>query len=460
MSKLSLRELSKEFAPRHPEHPKLRYTLLVSKIASREPFELLNGTSKVLDYATDDIGKKFEDGNLEALKGNQNLFKDATTGTLIRMDSLKKTDEFGGGSGGSGAGSDVTALVESAQCLYCALVWYVFRRKLALDEIISPAQFETASNYIDVTEPLENMKQLPDDWIKSSILGANKLYDKFRSVTDYRFHRGSGKVDEIENTFKLVNRQERAFGNLNKWSPADMYMIKSGHDMSSITGSKSLKGLNGEMKKLYKEKKVVGVSLKKIESSTVLFSELNLEETTSSTVGFKGFTLKANDRATIYDSMDIYLKFGVNAYDRIQFRSFGDGDGLTGFQGEIKGQSANQGKVSLGPATFIFKQHARVTLPTSESIATRVRTKDDRLVEEIYDMANSLGINNLPDRGQHKILSMQQSPKWRYSKYLGFKIASILNNQSSTVQDKIVKDLYFYAGSKNSFSGPYAKIEG
>ena len=75
-------------------------------------------------------------------------------------------------------------------------------------------------------------------------------------------------------------------------------------------------------------------------------------------------------------------------------------------------------------------------------------------------MANSLGINNLPDRGQHKILSMQQSPKWRYSKYLGFKIASILNNQSSTVQDKIVKDLYFYAGSKNSFSGPYAKIEG
>ena len=71
-------------------------------------------------------------------------------------------------------------------------------------------------NYIDVTEPLENMKQLPDDWIKIIDTRQNKLYDKFRSVTDYRFHRGSGKVDEIENTFKLVNRQERAFGNLNK----------------------------------------------------------------------------------------------------------------------------------------------------------------------------------------------------------------------------------------------------
>jgi len=459
MSKLSLRELSKEFAPRHPEHPKLRYTLLVSKIQNKEPFELLNGTSKILQYATDDIQKKFEAGNLESLKGNQNLFKDVN-GTIVRMEALKKTDEFGGGSGGSGAGSDVTALVESAQCLYCALVWYVFRRKLALDEFISPEQFATASNYIDVTEPLENMKQLPDDWVHSSILGANKLYDKFGSVTDYRFHRGSSKVDEIEKTFKNINRQERAFGNLNKWSPADMYMIRSSQDLSSITGQKTFKGLNGEMKKLYNEKKVVGVSLKKIESQTCIFSELNLTETTTSSVSFRGFTLKANDRSTIYDSMDIYLKFGQNTFDRIQFRSFGDGDGLSGFQGEIKGASANQGKVSLGPAAFIFKQHASVTLPESNAIATRVRTKDNKLVEEIYDMAKSLGVNNLPDRGQHMILSMQQSPKWRYSKYLGFKIASVLNSQTPTVRDKIVKDLYFYAGSKNSFSGPYAKIEG
>ena len=48
MSKLSLRELSKEFAPRHPEHPKLRYTLLVSKIAYREPFRTLTGRQRFL----------------------------------------------------------------------------------------------------------------------------------------------------------------------------------------------------------------------------------------------------------------------------------------------------------------------------------------------------------------------------------------------------------------------------
>ena len=129
-------------------------------------------------------------------------------GKIVRIDELEKTAEFGGGGGGSGAGSDITELVESAQCLYCALVFYIFKRPMKLDEIVTPAQFERTKQYIDVSANFDDMvNKLPEDWIKSSILGANMLYSKFRGE-QYIFHRGSSKVDTIENAFKAINRKE------------------------------------------------------------------------------------------------------------------------------------------------------------------------------------------------------------------------------------------------------------
>ena len=459
--KLTLADLSKEFAKRHPDHPKRRYTKVISKIAAGESFALLDGTTKVLDYASRDIQIKFAQGNLDGLLRNQNLFKDKVNGSIVRLDALEKTAEFGGG-GGSGAGADITALVESAQCLYCALVWYVFKRKMKLNEIVSPTQFKTAYDFCDVTESLDRLKQdLPEDWVKSSILGANKLYDKYSSIRDARFHRGSSKVDEIETTFKTINRKEGAFGDINKWSPADMYIFKNNQDISAITEEKTLKGLNGAMIKMYIDKTVVGVSLKKCENQAK-YSQVNINESKGTTSGIKfvKYITKTNDRATIYDSMDAYLYFGTRPFDRIQWRSFGTGDGLTGFQGEIKGETANQGKVSLGPASFIIKQYSGVTLPTSSSVANRVRSKDDTLCKEIYEMAKKLGVNNLPPMADHILMCYQQSMKWRYAKYLAFKVLTTIDAQSKANKDRITSDLYYYAGSKSSFSAPYAKIEG
>ena len=47
--------------------------------------------------------------------------------------------------------------------------------------------------------------------------------------------------------------------------------------------------------------------------------------------------------------------------------SFGGGDGLTGFQGEVKGAQANQGKISLGPTNMILRNHGLLT--TGQTVA-------------------------------------------------------------------------------------------
>jgi hypothetical protein len=468
MAALSYSDLVKPFPARHPDHPKLRYTKLVSMIEGGELFEMNSGLKKQLTYANPTVEKNLKAGNISALKGNQSIFKDLKTKASVRLDAIKKTKEFGGG-GGSGAGADVTKLAESAQCLYCALAFWIFKRKLALDEPITVKQFQEAAKYIDTDETLDNMiNNLPDEWIRSSILGANKLYEKYNSVKMtkmFKFHRGSSFVNSIEGEFKRINKTERAFGDLNKWSPADIYIVGSGANLEKLQKNETLKGLNNEMLKQYMSNELIGVSLKKM-VATARFSELNVGTKGAPTkgaqgkVGFKGYTVKANETSEVFDSMDIYIQWGESAKERIQFRSFGTGDGLTGWQGELKGETANQGKISLGPANYILRQHAGEDLPASADVAKRVRDGDESILVEIYENSKLLGVRNLDTQSDFLKRARAMDMRWKYSKYLGTKLLALILKQPIDVRNNIVYDFYSYAGSKSRFAAPYAKVEG
>ena len=219
-------------------------------------------------------------------------------------------------------------------------------------------------------------------------------------------------------------------------------MISRNFGVNKLNDEETLKGLNGTMMHMYLSKDCVGVSLKKMERRAQ-YTEVNLVESKGSkgAVSYKGMIIKANERSTIYDSMDIYIKYGPGLKERIQFRSFGTGDGLTGYQSEVKGETANQGKASLGPVSYIFKQHCNIILPTSAEIAGKVRRDDESICKGIYDMAKDLGVNNLPPYDEHKVRYQQQELKWRYSKYLGLLILTHLDAQTNDTKDKIVKAL-------------------
>ena len=218
----------------------------------------------------------FTDGGTTAVRNSlEQKFKNAKNVLMIKgpvlVDSKKnsykitdlvKTAEFGGG-GGSGAGAAVTKLAESAQCLYAGLSFYVKKKKITSADA-NKQNLTKAINFIDTDEVNKKMiNDLPTDWVKSSIVGANVLLKTFKKQ-GYIFHRGSKSVDLIENKFKEINKTEGAFGNLNKWSPADIYIIKKGFQFKDFERIKTLKSLNDYMLKKLKSKEVIGVSLKKI----------------------------------------------------------------------------------------------------------------------------------------------------------------------------------------------------
>ena len=146
------------------------------------------------------------------------------------------------GNKGSGGGAEATKLTESAQCLYAAIAFGLGREIKSND--ITPSNVKKYSYLFDIDETNERiLKELPDEWIDSSLLGANKLFQKFKGKGNYVFHRGSSAVARIEATFKRVSKNENVRININKWNPSDIWMISDDFSFSFFDKENTILGL-------------------------------------------------------------------------------------------------------------------------------------------------------------------------------------------------------------------------
>jgi hypothetical protein len=371
---------------------------------------------------------------------------------LPKSNSMIKLIYKKSGGGGSGAGAALTKLTECAQALYASLVFNVLSREMNINDV-TKENFIKAMATANIDTSFQSiLNDLPDDWINSSIAGANSLFRKFRGKGKFIFHRGSTQVNLIESTFTRINKEERAFGNLNKWSPADIYMISNGANLNQISSEATLKGLNIKMFELIKNGQVIGVSLKKIVGGGTISQKNFPTDTRATKAKYRGMT-------TNLDAMDGYIQWGSSTSEKIQFRSFGGESSLTGWQGEIKGTSANQGKISLGPINFILKRHGLKQLPTSTQSATLASKNSIEHCRTIAEMMARNGVVSAQQIEEVAKTIQLKSDKYRYSKYLVMKLFEIFSSVPANLKDEVVQDFYLYASSQAVYSAPYYKME-
>lgn len=352
------------------------------------------------------------------------------------------------GGGGSGAGAALTKLSESAQCMYAALAWKTngkisnadvtcenFNDKKVKDRTLTDENYKAMCN------------DLPDDWINSCLAGGKKLYDSYRSG-DYTFHRGSPMVNQIEGHFKRVKKLEGVRMDLNKWSPADIYLVRKDFKIGCLAEEKTILGLNACMQRELTAGKLIGVSLKKI-TGTANLKPMN-QSGTKPEVKYDGFELSET-------SMDGYLKVKVgSSAAKIQFRSFGGETSLTGWQGEVKGASANQGKISYGPINLILRNHGVTQIKANAS--ADAKKNDDAVATRIAEGMIDLG--TLKGKAKdHLTMIKSKSNKWRYSKLQVVQLLSIINGLSPSKRHQVMEDLFLYASSQSQYSAPYMKME-
>ncbi len=352
------------------------------------------------------------------------------------------------GGGGSGAGAALTKLSESAQCMYAALAWKNNGRITNADVTCENFNDPKVKNKTLTDENYKAMcNDLPDDWINSCLAGAKRLYQEYRSG-DYTFHRGSPLVNQIEGHFKRIKKLEGVRMDLNKWSPADIYLVRKDFNIGCLAEEKTILGLNACMQRELSSGKLIGVSLKKITSGARL-KAMN-QSGSKPEVKYDGYELSP-------DSMDGYLKVKLSGgRAKIQFRSFGGETSLSGWQGEVKGASANQGKISYGPINLILRNHGVTQIKANA--ATDAKRNDDSVATQIAKGMIELGA--LKGKTQdHLMMIKSKSNKWRYSKLQVVQLLSIIEGLAPAKRHQVMEDLFLYASSQSQYSAPYMKME-
>ena len=384
--------------------------------------------------------KKFSESTFEGIK------VDETSSSYLKI--LFKTK-----GGGSGGGAALTKLAESAQAVYAAVAFGLGREIKSGD--ITTENVEKYKNLYDVDGDLNEIKNnLPSIWMESSVLGANELYNEFKNVRGVKFHRGGKVVKHIEDQFKRIKRKEQVRMDINKWSPADIYVTTPKYDPKCLEDELSIKGLNQCMNERInpEDPKMFGVSLKKM-SNTSSLKLLNFNKKDATEKEFSKIEMT-------WDSKDVYIVFKDGT--KIQFRGF-SGDVLSGWQGEVKGSKANQGKIGGGPTNLLLKIHEQKLVDIK--VASKLKNKAQR-----GDVVNNLkvGLKSLLGSkfDESKFLGMATTMKeneflaWVYSKVQGVELAQILESITDTKKkNQLCEDFYLYANSRSAIASPYYKLE-
>ena len=378
-----------------------------------------------LDQISKSYGGKYNDKSRESSVGRAEF-----TGGFTVLAKIK-------GGGGSGAGSSLTKLTESAQCVYNACHY-------AGDKFTN-ANLKKHSSKADIDERLDNvLNNLPDDWIVSSKLIAEKLKNMPSTETskNYIHHRGSSWVDSLGVHWKKLNIEAgKPFANINKWSPADIWMLSSKGSTVDVTATRNLVELNELLIKMLESKDIIGVSLKKA-VNIANFKKLNAGfnrptyEFESTTTGLRGF----------FDSNDGYLRFNGG---KAQFRTFGGT-----WQGELKGKNANMGKVSGGPIKSILRLQFKKDFVPQRQLSSR--TDDD--MKQFYDWYTSIPYHDDITYDDFYAKSAKKDQTWYISKIMTTQLINIIESLSPEQKNLFTSALVNYAGSESQLSGPYVKV--
>jgi hypothetical protein len=454
---------------------------MVTPVKSKANNQLIKDlTAMQNDKMDKETGSKL---NIEVVDGQGNQ-------KTITVGKLKKTAEFGGG-GGSGAGAEATATFESATCMISAMIQAKGGSSDKLMEKFSKmtpdewqAEASSVSKYYSCD--VEDMKMIDfvtskADWLKGLVYSCNHLVKSLKGK--YVFHRGDALVDMIESNVKAMIKNAGEKININKWSPADIWITKTSFNEGKLSSMLSdllnkdagIYNFNSFLVDQLKGKQeVVGVSLKKTKTNPKL-DPVNLE---TASVDYEVDTVEANTPnpssiGKLYLTKDVYVKDDDDGLN-LQIRSFSQrvSDAV---QGELKGKSANMGKIGNSGLLGYFKQNNKPLNLTRFSKDKDIIVKNGRdyQLRDEYSEAflnairtinrskvvkGKINVNNKEDVEVY-LKDLMKRNKNDMNKVAGV-FASKL--QGLEIISKIEKDFieyaYLYASSKLPISAPYWKL--
>lgn len=371
------------------------------------------------------------------------------TGEEITSSQLAKTALFGGG-GGAGGGTDNTAVTEAAQCLWLAAM---LKHGIQDIEYYTPDVLKGVMSRVDVGKTtFKEMMDIDSSWQYSSYESAKKIIKAGYVNPKHRFHRGSpGMIAIYATKTRAFKNSELKVLSDDKWNPGDIWAVESPTYIKDSLDDSSVAALNNSILSLFLDRKLVGISLKKVTKEAKI-KEYNIS---SSLTPHKlvSVAVKSRTRGDFFSN-----KSGTITYD----------DGIMDIRPnsylgtnkiEIKGKTARGGGAGWGVVVEAARRYMGANIPLHPVIkkaATKIAKGDKRETQRFFIKAKVCDQSLTYDYFLEQI--EQKDAGWVSAKLGAIEVCYALIKNKGTKADNFVNSIVNYAASKSEDSSAFIKV--
>lgn len=396
----------------------------------------------------------------------------------IRRSQIWMDEDLGGGTGGSGGGTEMTAFAESLQCYYCS---YVFNVKKGNCTSVSYDQLKSASRWCYTDRSLfQALKKGPSDWVETDVYIkiANRLWNeygtKFKGQTYW--HRNSKFMQSIYQAKKTVHKRDRsemrpqAPGSFSddKWNPGDIWVTTFGPTTKPLNRYTSSWGeLNDAIFHLGDEGKLMGISLKKVGAgqSHARLKRFNTPNAREQDKLYKFISAGFGQTGDFFNSQDIYIKTNVG---EVQFRT---AMVIKNWRGEIKGRTSAGGNIGGGNVNFyceqVFGKHNGIYYKFNSEVAylnwVNRASADGQFQNRLWDLYKKWNNRMNPqqrmmEKDEFFTKLAKKGERFRNSKAICMEFLDVLMSGSQQQRHELITKLYRYAQSDVDQSSFFVKL--
>lgn len=440
-----------EFAKLNSQTGEKRIDILRRLMKNGEAMPTVDGAEIVIKNTPEN---KAAIDRLENEKKPQKL--DTSKGEIVTS-KIGKSNAFGGAGGGSGGGSKQTADAESLQCLYCE---FLVNNPRAKFEEIQPSDLEKTFGKVSVGgTSREDAIALDPSWHYSSFWTAKELLRKKYINGKMTFHREDKVMKAVydKKNEALKNSGMPKLQN-DKWNPGDIWATTSPSVVNNLPTA-SIQELNAALVKLFKERKLIGISLKKVLNFDRIKCEVINEEPNAQIHKFKDGRLMASfarKASEFWRSKSGIIEFEGGKADIRTSSQFAS------VNFEITLKTARGGRAGYGQIIESLNKRVGKRVPDNaklKKIAIDLNQKgaESRYANVFYNMAKKVHPSLQKDEFMKGLV---ESKAHEVHSKMGatYVLSALFENKNNGKADLIITDLVNYAGSKLDISSIYAKV--
>jgi len=387
------------------------------------------------------------------------VYDGVDTGYNITLNSNDMTHEKGATAGRSSSSQDVP-LGESYAAL-CATAY-----AMNSSTKFSDKDLKAAYDRGDYSNKFNDIIGVSKSWKTSGHNSAKAITDLFSTRNIAGAH-DAGIMEVVTKEYMRVNKIERAFTDINKWSPADiwMYDVSAKSDIiRQIQSSVDLINLNAVIENLCTEGKLFGVSLKQTKKVVSKATPYNTE---GAIIPVISDIKETYGKRSFFKSIDVFIFYNYSDMPQsIQFRNFGT------WQGEITitGSAAKHGKVGQGKINSILKSNQCPTIEDTIKTGSAKFVKDkEGFYLEFYNAAKNSpevsGMNYETFISTLESSVLYNGPGDLSDMQIGARLTSkllgcLFLEQYRAFSSEVIKDLVGYASSSSKQSAAFFKVGG